>query len=143
MKNFSLIIISFLLVNPYIYSFPDVEKYPHDIVEVKGKLANVTKTKDWSKIHKTRFSGFDGYSGYCPITKYHVYINGHDELATCTIFLTGKEPEISHSTMEIELTGGFLAKYFYFKEGEVIFVSGNDHSIFGWRSWVKNQPTEE
>lgn len=137
MKRIILIIFAFVLNSSNIYSFPDVKKYPHDIVDVSGSSAASIRSDNYFQMSKTKYLGFDGYTGYCKLTKYRVSINGEDESSQCTISLPGDDDENSFFTMEIDLGNGFKARYFYFEGGRLVFVSGNNQHCAGWQSWIK------
>jgi len=139
MKKIIFIISSFVLTSSHVYGFPDVNNYPHDIIDVSGSLAASIRSDNYFQMSKTKFLGFDGYTGYCRLTKYRVFINGEDESSQCTISLPGEDDESSFFTMEVDLGNGFKARYFYFEGGRLVFVSGSNQHCAGWQSWIKKR----
>ena len=142
MRKIILVLLVFSMFISRVYCFPDIEKFPYDIVNVSGSEAFSTKSKNFFKLSKTRFKGFDGYTGYCKMTGYKILIDGHDEESECVLWFNCGEEEKSYFSMEIDLDDCYKVRYFYFEKGRVVFVFGNGNFFAGWQKWIKNNKPE-
>ena len=143
MRKVILITLFIIGVATSAFCFPDMGKYPHQIVKVKSTLARTSKTEDVIKMTRMSLDGFNGYHATCPLTGYDIYANLFGNNRSCAIFSPEKKSENSYFYMEQEAGYAFVANYFYFEDknnspvGRVtIIVHARGKAYAMWQSWI-------
>ncbi len=123
------------------FCFPDMGKYPHDVVKVENALAKTSKRENYIEMSRIRFEGFNGLYGFCPMTHYTIWVNELGGEPNCSVSSSAGKIETSHFNMETA-EGGVVGKYYFFEDENdipmgrvtVMFAGGKAYAV--WQTWV-------
>ncbi len=133
MKKLSLALM-LLISSTQAYAFPNMKNYNHHITYAADLKTYYMKFKDKVKLQRVKSKDFDGWRGFCNLTKYKILITIKDDMedSKCLLILNNdKDYEISTFTEIVDKGDDIIAIFYEFSdEGRVVFLGSKSEKEF-------------